>query len=177
MEVASGDLVPVEELLSPSVEAMGFQLVQLRWIGSDTGKRTLQVMADRLDREEMTVDDCADISRAVSALLDVEDPVDGAYFLEVSTPGLERPLVRMEDFDRFSGMVARIEMKRLIAGQRKFRGLLGGTRSAMVLISVDTDQGGKRVVELPYAEIEKAKLVLTEELIQESLKKQRKTAK
>src|SRR3546814_4087032 len=97
----------VDRIIAPSLEAMGYELVRVHLSGA--GRLTLQIMAERTDRATMTVEDCAEISRAVSALLDVEDPIAGPYTLEVSSPGIDRPLTPLADFDRFAGFDARVE--------------------------------------------------------------------
>lgn len=116
----------VSELIAPSLDALGYELVRVQINGQTN--RTLQIMAERKDRRDMTVDDCAEISRNISAILDVEDPVPGAYDLEVSSPGIDRPLVRRDDFERFAGQVARVETGRPIDGRRRFRGAGGARR-------------------------------------------------
>ncbi|MGI9487730.1 MAG: ribosome maturation factor RimP [Geminicoccaceae bacterium] len=148
----------IADLIEPTLHAMGYELVRVMNTG---GRRpTLQVMAERLDRAGMTVDHCAEISRAVSAILDVEDPIAGAYELEVSSPGIDRPLVKPADFERFAGFEARVETDRQIEGQRKFKGqLLGLKDEAVRLVLPD----GER--EIPFEAIRKAKLVLTDELL------------
>lgn len=154
--------VEIARLIEPSVEDAGFDLVRVHFLGGDG--QTLQVMAERKDRKQMTVDDCAEISRMVSALLDVEDPVSGAYSLEVSSPGIERPLVRLGDYDRFAGFEAKIEMARPLSGRRRFRGRLEGTRDETVLISVD-DGAGTLTVKVPFGDIRRAALEFTDEPI------------
>jgi len=141
----------VEELIAPSLEALGFELVRVRCGGS--GRPTLQIMIERQDHEPLTVDDCASASRSISALLDVEDPIGGAYTLEVSSPGLD-------DFERFAGFHAKIEMTAPIDGRMRFRGQVLGVENGNVRISVDD---GSAVV--PFETIKKAKLILTDELI------------
>lgn len=148
----------VEQLIAPTVDAMGFEIVRVRLSGKET--RQLQVMIERQDGAAITVDHCAEISRAVSALLDVDDPIQGAYTLEVSSPGLDRPLVRRKDFERFAGFEARAETVRPIDGRRRFRGRLVGIDGDVVRMEVDGES-----VELPFPDIQKAKLVLTDELI------------
>ena len=148
----------ISGLIAPTLEAMGFELVRVMSTG---GRRpTLQVMAERLDRAGMTVDDCAEISRAVSAILDVEDPIKEAYQLEVSSPGIDRPLIKPADFERFAGFEARVETDRLIEGQRKFKGRLLGVEEGVVRLALPE---GERM--LPLSSIRKAKLVLTDELL------------
>lgn len=138
---------------------MGFELVQVRMIGGT--RRTLQVMAEPVDRlHHMTVDDCAEISHAVSAVLDVADPIAGAYALEVSSPGIDRPLVRREDFTRFAGFEAKLEAEPPVEGQRRFRGILRGLENDAVLIEQENG-----LVSIPFASVRKAKLTLSEALL------------
>lgn len=148
----------VEKLIEPVLADMGFELVRVQMFG--TKRPTLQVMAERTDRAPMTVDHCADISRAVSALLDVEDPVSGAYTLEVSSPGIDRPLVRAGDFERFSGHEAKVEMHGLVEGRRRFQGRISGISGDSVLLATKDGE-----VALPIEDIQQAKLVLTDELL------------
>ena len=107
----------IERLVEPTLDGMGYELVRVRESGGD--QPTLQVMAERKDRQDMTVDDCAKISRTLSAVLDVEDPISEAYSLEVSSPGIDRPLMRLEDYERFAGFEVKIETKRPLDGHRK----------------------------------------------------------
>ncbi|MCW2245148.1 ribosome maturation factor RimP [Azospirillum fermentarium] len=120
-------------------------------------------MAERADGAAMTVDDCADISHAVSALLDVEDPISGPYTLEVSSPGIDRPLTRLKDFERFAGFEAKLESRIAVDGRKRFKGLLRGVEEGEILL--DTEQGPARV---PFDNVLRAKLVLTDELIRAS---------
>jgi ribosome maturation factor RimP len=152
------DTEEIARIIEPALEAMGYRVVRIAFIGARGA--TLQVMAERIDAAAMTVEDCADISRAVSALLDVADPIAGAYTLEVSSPGIDRPLVRPEDYERFTGFEARIELTRPLDGRKRFRGrLLGRTASgARVLAEIGE-------VTLPFEAIARAKLVLSDELI------------
>lgn len=168
MAATTQQLAEVERLISPSIEAMGYQLVQVRQIGGNR-QPTLQIMAEPVEDREMTVDDCADLSRAVSAILDVEDPMPGAYLLEVSSPGIDRPLVRLDDFQRFAGYEIRLETERPIAGRKRYRGRLLGVDDDRVRIETDDDTA--EAAEIPFAEIAKAKLVLTDELIEATLKR------
>lgn len=139
---------------------MGFELVQVRFM-KGPGSTTLQVMAEPFDRERgMTVEDCAEISHAVSAVLDVADPVAGAYRLEVSSPGVDRPLVKGADFARFAGSAARLELGEAMNGRKRFQGVLAGFADGEVLIEVD----GERL-RFPLARIGKAKLTVAESLI------------
>jgi ribosome maturation factor RimP len=148
-------------IVSPTIEGLGFELVRLRLM---SGRRALlQIMAERPDGG-IEVDDCARISRAVSAVLDVEDPVSGEYTLEVSSPGIDRPLTRLKDFERWAGYEAKIETAEPIDGRRRFRGTLAGVEDGEVLIEIPEGTIG-----LAFEMIADAKLVLTEALIAESL--------
>lgn len=148
----------IAQIIEPSLKAMGYELVQIRLM--EGGRRTLQIMAERLDGVNMTVEDCADISHQVSALLDVEDPIPGAYSLEISSPGIDRPLIKPEDFARFAGFDAKIEMKLPIEGRKRFKGRLNGVEGETALLTFDNMQ-----VRLPIHNMLSAKLVLTDELI------------
>ncbi|CAO3449375.1 ribosome maturation factor RimP [Azospirillum sp. INR13] len=155
----------IEQIITPSVEAMGYEVVRVQISG---GQRSiLQIMAERADGAPMTVEDCADISRSVSALLDVEDPIREAYTLEVSSPGIDRPLTRLKDFERFAGFEARLESRMAIDGRKRFKGMLKGVEDG--LVCVDTEQGPAR---LEFDNILRAKLVLTDELIRASQEQQ-----
>ena len=145
-------------MIEPSLIAMGYRLVR---VVMTSGRRTtLQVMAERLDDLPITHDDCAEISRSVSALLDVADPIAGAYTLEISSPGIDRPLVRAEDFDRFRGFEAKIELVMPLDGRRRFRGRLIGTAEGVLYLF--TEAGETR---LPIDAVARAKLILTDDLI------------
>ena len=157
--------VRIEAMISPTLEDMGFDVVRVRFEG---GKRPmLQIMAEPSDGAEMTVEHCADISRAVSAILDVEDPIPSAYELEVSSPGMDRPLVRLRDFETWAGNVVKIEMKMLLEGRKRFRGRLLGVSGELVNLEMDGQE-----VQLPFEDIADAKIVITDELIAEALRKQ-----
>lgn len=153
----------LETLLAPAVEKAGYSLVRVRLTG---GKhKTLQVMAERPDGT-MDVDDCATLSRALSDLLDQDDPVEGEYDLEVSSPGIDRPLTRVSDFARWSGHEAKLELAAADAeGRKRFRGTLLGLEGTDVLL----DAGGQKL-KFPFRAIADAKLVLTDKLIAEDLK-------
>ena len=152
------DTNEIARIIEPSLDAMGYRLVRV----AATAQRgtTLQIMAERRDDAPMTVDDCAEISRSVSALLDVADPIASAYTLEVSSPGIDRPLVRPEDYDRFAGYEARIDLSAPFDGRKRFRGRLLGRADDAVRLVAETGE-----VRLPLAGIAKAKLVLTDELL------------
>ena len=152
-------------LVEPSLTEMGFALVRLRLSGQT--RVTLQVMAERADGAPMSIDDCTAISRALSALLDVEDPIPSAYDLEVTSPGLDRPLIRPEDFDRFAGALAMVESARPIEGKKRFKGRLLG-RDAEGQIKITTADGD---ITIPYAAIAKAKLMPDESVIAAALRR------
>ena len=157
-KTSEGKAAEVERLIAPAVEAMGYEIVRVQLSGGD--RLRLQIMAERRADGTMNVDDCAEVSRAVAAILDVEDPIDSAYTLEVSSPGIDRPLTRLADFDRFAGFEARIETALPVDGRRRFRGRLLGTRDGGVAMICEEAE-----VLVPFADIQKAKLVLTDELI------------
>jgi len=155
------DAGKIEAMIAPSLEAMGYRVVRVLLMG---GRRpTLQVMAERRDEAPMSVEDCAEISRTVSALLDVNDPIAGAYDLEVSSPGLDRPLLRREDYVRFAGHEAKIELIRSRDGRRRFRGTLIAIEGDDLRLLVDGV-----ALALPLADIARAKLVITDALLQSS---------
>ncbi|MFU8776686.1 ribosome maturation factor RimP [Roseovarius sp. MBR-51] len=155
------------EIITPVIEDLGYELVRVRLMGGQY--HTLQIMADKPDGG-IEVDDCALISTAVSAVLDVEDPLVEAYTLEVSSPGIDRPLTRLKDFEAFEGYEAKIETTELIDGRRRFKGVLAGVEGTEVLINVEEGTIG-----LEFDWLSDAKLVLTDELIKEMLR-QRKAA-
>lgn len=159
------------EIISPVIEDLGFELVRIRLM---SGKQTtLQILADRPDGG-IEVDDCAEISNAVSATLDVEDPILDAYTLEVSSPGIDRPLTRLKDFDAFEGYEAKLETTELIDGRRRFKGVLAGVEDGEVLVNIA--EGDETVtVGLRFDWLSEAKLVLTDDLIRDMLR-QRKSA-
>ncbi|MEC8370829.1 MAG: ribosome maturation factor RimP [Pseudomonadota bacterium] len=148
----------VEALIAPSLTDLGYEVVRVTMMGVELP--TLQVMAERLDEDAMTVEDCASISRTVSAILEVEDPISGAFTLEVSSPGLDRPLVRQKDFERYTGLEAKVELRQALNGQRRYRGVLAGHADGVVTIV--TENGAK---DLPFDEIDKAELIITDELL------------
>ncbi len=155
------------EILTPVIEGMGFELVRIRLMGGQT--KTLQIMAERPDGG-IDVDECADISTAVSAVLDVEDPLEDAYTLEVSSPGIDRPLTRLKDFETFEGYEVKLETTEMIDGRRRFKGVLAGVEGDDVLINI-----AEGTVGLHFDWLSDAKLVLTDDLITEMLR-QRKAA-
>jgi ribosome maturation factor RimP len=157
-KTSEGKASEVEALIAPAVEAMGYDIVRVMLSGGD--RLRLQIMAERSSDGGMNVDDCAEISRAVAAILDVEDPIDSAYALEVSSPGLDRPLTRLADFERFAGVEAKVELQHAVDGQRRFRGRLLGLKGEDILLAGDEGEFA-----LPFADLHKAKLVITDDLI------------
>ncbi len=148
------------ELLDPVAEAAGYAIVRLRLMGGDRARR-LQIMAERPDGT-MLVEDCAALARALSPVMDAADPVSGEYLLEVSSPGIDRPLTRLEDFAAYEGFEARIELDRLADGRKRFKGALAGVDGGNVGIDLE-DQG--ETVLIPFAWIVEAKLVIDEALM------------
>jgi ribosome maturation factor RimP len=158
---------PLEHKLSqiarPVVEDLGFALVMVKTVG-EAGGLTVQIMAENPETHNIGVDDCAKISRALSATFDVEDPISGHYRLEVSSPGIDRPLTRLEDFQTYQGYEVKIESDTAAEnGQKKFRGRVMGLEGETILLS--TEQGDARVA---FSSLLKAKLVLTDELIKKT---------
>ena len=152
----------MEPIIAPVVEAAGFRLVRLRLMG--TKHKTLQVMAER-DDGSMNVDDCIALSHALSEFLDRDDPIEGDYELEISSPGIDRPLTRLADFARWSGHEAKIELVAPQDGRKRLRATLLGLEGSDVVL----DAAGQRL-KFPFRAIAEAKLVLTDKLIQEDLK-------
>ena len=159
------------DIVTPVIEGMGFELVRIRLMGGNT--RTLQIMAERPEGG-IEVDDCGEISIAVSAVLDVEDPMEENYILEVSSPGIDRPLTRLKDFEMWSGWEARIETTELVDGRRRFKGTLGGVEGEEVLIQIE-EAGAPVVIGLQFDWLADAKLILTDDLISEMLRQKKAT--
>ena len=154
--------VRLAEIVTPAIEGLGYELVRLRLL---TGKETiLQIMADRPEGN-INVDDCADISHALSAVLDVEDPIEAEYALEVSSPGIDRPLTRLKDFVNFEGYEVKLLTSELIDGRKRFNGTLRGVEGNEVLIEI-----AEGTIGLDFDWLIEAKLLLTDELIAEVLK-------
>ncbi len=167
----SGLEATLASVVEPVLVDLGFRLVRLQILGRE-GK-TLQIMAERPDGS-ISVNDCETISRQLSPVLDVHDHLSGSYRLEVSSPGIDRPLVRPSDFEDWIGYEAKIELSEMVDGRKRFRGLLEGFADGEVLIEVDLDQIGKTVLGLPVALVSDARLVLTDELIREALSRAKK---
>ncbi len=150
----------VERLIAPGLKELGYEIVRIHF-GGDHRPR-LQLMIERLDERPVDVEDCAAASRCAAAILDVEDPIPSAYVLEVSSPGIDRPLTRLADFQRFAGHLARLELDRSVEGRKRFSGVLRGVEDEAILIDCEE---GRQV--LAFADLAKAKLVLTDDLIAE----------
>jgi ribosome maturation factor RimP len=169
--VEPGLAARVAAVSEPVIEDLGYRLVRVKVSGADGC--TVQIMAERPDGS-MTVEDCEAISRALSPVLDVADPIDRAYRLEISSPGLDRPLVRKSDFDRYAGHLARIEMAVLVGGRKRFRGTLAGTEGEAARVRRDdAAEGEEAEVLLPIEEMSEAKLLLTDELVADALRREK----
>lgn len=161
----------VAVVVEPVLHQLGFRLVRVRVSGAEGC--TVQIMAERPDGS-MTVEDCEEVSRALSPVLDIADPIDRAYRLEISSPGLDRPLVRKSDFDRYSGHVVRIEMNMPVNGRKRFKGTLAGTEGEAARVTRDdVPEGEEPTVLLPIEDMGEAKLVLTDELVTEALRREK----
>ena len=165
----TGVAARVAAIIEPVVEDLGFRLVRVRVTA--TNGCTVQIMAERPDGT-MSVGDCETVSRAVSPPLDVDDPIGRAYYLEVSSPGIDRPLVRASDFDRWAGHEAKIEMAVPLDGRKRFRGFIRGVEGDAVVVEMpDVKEGLERTARLPLSDLGEARLVLTDELVRESLRR------
>ncbi|MDH5773095.1 MAG: ribosome maturation factor RimP [Rhodospirillaceae bacterium] len=158
----------IAAIINPTIEGMGFELVRVQVSGESRPR--LQIMAEPIDGRNMDVEDCASLSRAISAVLDVEDPISSAFTLEVSSPGIDRPLTRAKDFDRWKGYEARVEMEHAVNGRKRFSGKLLGlvaekpNEGELIKIEVDGE-----VYELPFEDLDRAKLLLSDDLIKASM--------
>jgi ribosome maturation factor RimP len=165
----SGVAARVAAIVEPVIEDLGFHLVRVKVTA--TNGCTVQIMAERPDGT-MLVSDCEAVSRAVSPVLDLEDPISQAYYLEISSPGIDRPLVRASDFERWTGYEAKIEMAVPVNGRKRFRGFLRNVEDGTVAVELpDVKEVDERVVRLPLADLGDARLVLTDELVRESLRR------
>ena len=161
----------VATIVEPIIEQLGYRLVRVR-VSSAEGC-TVQVMAERPDGT-MSVEDCEAVSRALSPVLDVADPIERAYRLEISSPGIDRPLVRKSDFERYTGHLAKIETSMPIQGRKRFRGVLAGTEGETARIRRDdAAEGEETEIMIPIEEMSEAKLVLTDELVTEALRREK----
>ncbi|WP_019994963.1 ribosome maturation factor RimP [Aureimonas ureilytica] len=159
----------IAAIVEPAIEQVGYRLVRVR-VSAMNGA-TLQIMAERADGT-MTVEDCEAVSRAVSPVLDVDDPMDRAYHLEVSSPGIDRPMVRKSDFETWSGQLLKLETTRLVSGRKRFRGRVTKVDAEGITLERDgvASEGGEAIVEIPFDAIAEARLILTDELLAASLK-------
>jgi ribosome maturation factor RimP len=149
------------ELLDPVAEAAGYEIVRLRLMGGEHARR-LQIMAERPSDGDMNVEDCARLSRAISEIMDAADPIAGEYTLEVSSPGVDRPLTRLKDFATYEGYEARLELDRVAEGRKRFKGMLAGVEDDAVAIDLE---GEEETAMIPFAWITDAKLILTDQLM------------
>lgn len=169
----SGIDARIASIIQPALRGAGYRLVRVRLSGQEGGL-TLQVMAERPDGT-MTVEDCEEVSRAISPALDVEDPIEKAYNLEVSSPGIDRPLVRKSDFEAWSGHLVKAQTSVLVADRKRFRGRIAATGEDSVTIESDKPGYGEQgAITLPWETIEEARLVLTDDLIRDALKADKK---
>ena len=168
--VETGVAAEIASLIEAPLLDLGFRLVRVTVSGRNG--TTVQIMAERPDGT-MTVEDCALVSRNISPLMDAHDPIAGQYALEISSPGIDRPLARPSDFDDWAGHEAKLETRELIAGRKRFRGVIDGRQDDMIGLTLDPDQGGE-TISLPIASISEARLVLTDELIRETLRRTKK---
>ena len=164
----TGVAADIAAIVEPVLEDLGFRLVRVKVQGGGTADRIVQLMTERPDGS-ITIDDCEAISKSISPVLDVADPISGTYRLEISSPGIDRPLVRPSDFEDWSGHEARIELTEPVGGRKRFKGVLEGFEDGEVRIQADTGEHGIQHFGLPVHLISDAKLVLTDELIREAL--------
>lgn len=167
--VESGQEARVAAIVEPEIVSLGYRLVRVRLTGQNG--LTLQIMAEREDGT-MNVKGCEEISRALSPLLDIEDPIQGAYHLEVSSPGIDRPLVRLDDFKIWAGHIAKLETNQMVEGRKRFKGIITGTEGDVVNFRrTDVGENEQADFSISIMEMANARLVLTDELISEALKR------
>lgn len=157
-KTSEGKAAEVEGLIAGALDAMGYDIVRVLLAGNRRAR--LQIMAERHDGGGMKVEDCVQVSRAVEAILEVEDPIAGSYELEVSSPGLDRPLTRLADFARFAGFEAKLETQLPIDGRRRWSGRLLGIEGETIRLAAEDGE-----IEVPFRDLAKAKLILTDELL------------
>lgn len=157
------DIAALTQMIEPEVEKLGFVLVRVKMMGGEDGP-VLQVMAEREDTRQLVIEDCAAISRAISEMLDEKDPIEDAYRLEVSSPGIDRPLTRLTDFDDWAGHEARINLIEPVLGKKQFKGVITGREGEAIHAAV----AGKDDHVFDFKNIHSAKLVLTDKLIAET---------
>lgn len=167
----TGVAARVAQVVEPSIEGLGFRLVRVKVSGANGC--TVQIMVERPDGT-MSVDECEQVSRALSPILDLEDPVGRPYYLELSSPGIDRPLVRVSDFERWAGYEAKVELGRPLDGRKRFRGLIGRPNAGGTHVPIDLPDAKPEMpsrIDLPLADLAEAHLVLTDELVRESLRR------
>ncbi len=171
----TGAALTIAQLAEPVLEDLGFRLVRVRFLGK--GNSQVQIMAERADGT-LTIDDCVAISRALSPVMDVEDPISSKYNLEISSPGIDRPLVRPQDFERWAGYEAKVELSEPLADRRRFKGKLEGFLDGEVRIFVKSQDGAQDdiLIGLPFNKISDAKLIMTDELFEKTRKKNEEAA-
>jgi len=161
---------PVEErviaLIEPTASELGYRIVRVRLSGNR--RKRLQIMAERVSDGQMGIDDCGRLSRALSPVFDLEDPVQGEYDLEISSPGIDRPLIRIEDFERFIGHEAKVETAAMLDNRRRWRGVIKAVEGDEIVLATDTGDARLKV-----SALSEARLVLTDKLIEEDLKRAR----
>ncbi len=170
----SGVAAGIASLIAPALEDLGFRLVRVQIQGREG--QTVQIMAERSDGT-ISIEDCEAISRQLSPLLDAHDPLPGAYRLEISSPGIDRPLVRPSDFEDWAGYEAKVELREPVDGRKRFRGTLEGFDDGEVRMTVTLDQLGTQVIGFPVDMVSDARLVLTDELVREALRRAKQIAK
>ncbi len=170
----TGRAADIAALVEPTLEDLGFRLVRVQVLGRDG--QTVQIMAERAGGT-IVIEDCEAISRQISPLLDAHDPLPGSYRLEVSSPGIDRPLVRPSDFEDWAGHEAKIELTEPVGGRKRFRGVLEGFEDGEVRMECTLDQQGTQVLGFPVGLIAEAKLVLTDDLVRDALRRAKKGAK
>ena len=163
----TGLAAEIAGIVEPVIEGLGYRLVRVQISGQEG--QTIQIMAERPDGT-MAIEDCEAVSRDVAAVLDAVDPVKGAYRLEVSSPGIDRPLVRPSDFEDWSGFEARIELSEAVSGRKRWRGILEGIEDGEVRVECEIEGMGQQTVGFPIGLVAEAKLVLTDELVREALR-------
>lgn len=157
-KTSEGKAAEVERLIAPAVNALGYAIVRVLLSGKQNAR--LQIMAERLDGAGMRVEDCTALSRTASAILDVEDPISGTYELEVSSPGIDRPLTRLADFERFAGFDAKVEIAVPVEGKRRWTGRLLGVDGEAVRMTTETGE-----IAVAFSDLVRAKLLMTDELL------------
>ncbi len=149
------------QIIEPIAAQLGLEIVRVRMFGREK-RKILQIMAERISDHQMGIKDCTSLSRAISAVIDVEDPIAGAYELEISSPGIERPLTVLEDFERWAGHTAKLELDRLIEGRRRFKGVLAGVEDDNIVIDLEGESDSAL---MPFAWISDAHLVMSDALL------------